>query len=139
MKKLSEVCKIVGVTRRTLQEYDKVGLLKQTSITAGGYWLYDDAAIQKLLLIRIFVEVGYEHKTIKTLLESPTLDMLEEFDRLVDTLEKKHKRIDGMINTIKNLKLTAKLPESTLHAIGYMMLHAFIKIRVLPHILRTPS
>lgn len=85
MKKLSEVCKIVGVTRRTLQEYDKVGLLKPTSITAGGYWLYDDA-IQKLLLIQIFVEVGYEHKTIKTLLESPTLDMLEEFDRLVDTL-----------------------------------------------------
>ena len=25
-----------------------------------------------------------------------------------------------MINTIKNLKLMAKLPESTLHAIGYM-------------------
>lgn len=120
MKRLSEVCKIVGVTRRTLQEYDKVGLLKPTSTTEGGYWLYDDAAIQKLLLIQIFVEVGYERKTIKALLESPTLDMLEEFERLIDTLEKKRKRIDGMINTIKNLKLTAKLPESTLRAMGNM-------------------
>lgn len=120
MKRLSEVCKIVGVTRRTLQEYDKVGLLKPTSTTEGGYWLYDDAAIQKLLLIQIFVEVGYERKTIKTLLESPTLDMLEEFERLIDTLEKKRKRIDGMINTIKNLKLTAKLPESTLRAMDNM-------------------
>ena len=67
MKRLSEVCKIVGVTRRTLQEYDKVGLLKPTSTTEGGYWLYDDAAIQKLILIQIFVEVGYERKTIKAL------------------------------------------------------------------------
>lgn len=120
MKRLSEVCKIVGVTRRTLQEYDKVGLLKPTSATEAGYWLYDDAAIQKLILIQIFVEVGYERKTIKALLESPTLDMLEEFDRLIDTLEKKRKRIDGMINTIKTLKLTAKLPESTLRAMGNM-------------------
>lgn len=37
MKKLSEVCKIVGVTRRTLQEYDKIGLLKPTSKTESGY------------------------------------------------------------------------------------------------------
>ncbi len=118
MKKLSEVCKIVGVTRRTLQEYDKVGLLKPTDTTEAGYWLYDDAAIQNLILIQIFVEVGYERKTIKALLESPTLDMLDEFDHLIDTLKKKRKRIDGMINTIKNLKLTAKLPESTLRAMG---------------------
>lgn len=118
VKKLSEVCKIVGVTRRTLQEYDKVGLLEPTSRNESGYWLYDDAAIQKLILIQIFVEVGYERKAIKALLESPTLDMFAEFDHLIDTLEKKRKRIDGMINTIRNMKLTAKLPESTLRAMG---------------------
>ena len=120
MKKLSEFCKIVGVTRRTLQEYDKIELLKPTSTTENRYWLYDDAAIQKLILIQIFVEGGYERKSIKALLESPTLDMLEEFDRLIDTLEKKRKKIDGMINTIKTLKLTARLPESTLRAMGKM-------------------
>ena len=49
MKRLSEVCKLVGVTRRTLQEYDKVELLKPTSKTEAGYWLYDEAAIQRLI------------------------------------------------------------------------------------------
>lgn len=120
IKRLSEVCKIVGVTRRTMQEYNKVGLLKPTSITEAGYWLYDDAAIQKLILIQIFVEVGYERKTIKALLESPSLDMLYEFDCLINTLEKKRRRIDGMIRTIKTMKLAAKLPESTLRAVGDM-------------------
>ena len=118
MKKLSEVCKIVGVTRRTLQEYDKIGLLKPTSKTESGYWLYDDTAIQTLILIQIFVEGGYERKAIKSLLESHTLDMIEEFDHLIGTLEEKRKRIDGMINTIRTLKITAKLPESTLRAMG---------------------
>lgn len=118
MRKLSEVCKIVGVTRRTLQEYDRIDLINPTSKTDAGYWLYDDIAIQKLILIQIFVEAGYERKAIKTLLESPTLDMLTEFDNLIANLEDKRKRIDGMINTIKTLKLTAKLPESTLRAMG---------------------
>lgn len=118
MKKLSEVCKIVGVTRRTLQEYDKIGLLKPASKTESGYWLYDDAAIQTLILIQIFVEGGYKRKHIKSLLESHTLDMIEEFDHLIEALEEKRKRIDGMINTIRTLKITAKLPESTLRAMG---------------------
>lgn len=93
-------------------------MLKPTSTSKAGYWLYDNAAIQKLILIQIFVEVGYERKTIKALLESPTLDMLDEFNRLINTLEKKRKRIDGMINTIKTLKVAVKLPESTLRAMG---------------------
>lgn len=42
MKKLSEVCKIVGVTRRTLQEYDKIYLLHPSAKTEAGYWLYDE-------------------------------------------------------------------------------------------------
>lgn len=122
MKKLSEVCKIVGVTRRTLQEYNKIGLLKPTSKTESGYWLYDDSAIQTLTIIQIFVEVGYERKVIKSILESPTLDLLTEYDHLIEVLEEKRKRIDGMINTIKihklPAKLPAKLPEVTLRALS---------------------
>ena len=68
MKKLSEVCKTVGVTRRTLQEYDKIGLFSPTSKTDNGYWLYDDDAIKKLVLIQVFIEAGYERKKIKAIL-----------------------------------------------------------------------
>jgi len=119
-KKLSDVCKIVGVTRRTLQEYDKVGLLHPTTKTEAGYWLYDDAAIQRLILIQIFIETGHERKTVKRLLEAPTLDIMSEFDHMISTLEEKRRRIDGMINTVKTLKLTALLPENTLRAFGNM-------------------
>ncbi len=128
MKKLSEVCKIVGVTRRTLQEYDKIGLLKPTSKTESGYWLYDDTAIQALFAIQVFVECGYKRKAIKSLFASNTLDVIDELDHLIETLEEKRKRIDGMINTIRILEIVMKLPESTLlAAIGNFCLNRFYK------------
>ena len=127
MKKLSEVCKIVGVTRRTLQEYDKIGLLKPTSKTESGYWLYDDTAIQALFVIQVFVECGYKRKAIKSLFAFNTLDVIDELDHLIETLEEKRKRIDGMINTIRILEIVMKLPESTLLAIGNFCLNRFYK------------
>ena len=102
MKKLSEVCKIVGVTRRTLQEYDKIGLLHPTEIRGeGNYWYYDDTALMKLRAIRIFIEAGYDRRKIKELLESPETDLSEEFEKIIDILEEKKKHIDGVIRTIK--------------------------------------
>lgn len=120
MKKLSEVCKIVGVTRWTLQEYDKIGLLHPSDKTKSGYWLYDENSIQQLIAIQVFVECGYERKKIKSILEMPSLDLLGEFDKLIVTLEEKKKRIDGMINIVKTLQITAKLPLSTLLAMQRM-------------------
>lgn len=62
MKRISEVTKLTGLSRRALQEYDKMDLLKHSSTTEGGYWLYDDDAIYTLYFIQMFVEVGYSRK-----------------------------------------------------------------------------
>lgn len=109
MKRIREVCKIVGVTRRTLQEYNKIGLLSPTGKTESGYWLYDDEAIEKLLLIKKFVEVGYERKQIKKILESEELNLREEFNKAVDLLKAEREEIDNKIEkiekTIKSMDL----------------------------------
>lgn len=120
MKKLSEVCKTVGVTRRTLQEYDKIGLFSPTSKTDNGYWLYDDDAIKKLVLIQVFIEAGYERKKIKAILESEAFDLPDEYDHVINTLRMKKQRIDGMINTMETLKAAALLPQSTIKALSHV-------------------
>ena len=99
MKKLSEVCRIVGVTRRTLQEYDRIGLFKHSAETQSGYWLYDDEAIWKLYIILIFVEAGYKRLKIKEILSRPQ-DLLNELKTAIQVLKQKRNRIDGLINTI---------------------------------------
>lgn len=127
MKKLSEVCKIIGVTRRTLQEYNTIGLLHPSDKTEAGYWLYDENAIRKLMLIQIFVQCGYKRKKIKDILERPSRDLLDEFDTLITTLEEKQKKIDGMINAIKMLQIVYKLPMSILQAMQRVELENIYK------------
>ena len=45
MKTVNEVSKLTGVSIRTLQYYDQIGLLKPAEYTESGYRLYDDAAL----------------------------------------------------------------------------------------------
>ena len=104
MMKLSEVCQSVGVTRRTLQEYAKIGLLEPTKKTLGGYWYYDDDAVATLQHILIFVEAGYERKRIKEVMDMPKAELLVEYEKAISLLQEKKSKIDGMIVTLGVLK-----------------------------------
>lgn len=56
MKTVSQVTALTGISARTLQYYDEIGLLKPSKLTAAGYRLYDDEALQKLQQILFFKE-----------------------------------------------------------------------------------
>ena len=49
MMTVNEVSKLTGVSIRTLQYYDSIGLLRPTEYTESGYRLYDDTALERLL------------------------------------------------------------------------------------------
>lgn len=110
--KLSEVCRLVGVTRRALQGYDEIGLLKHTDETPAGYWLYDDQALNKLVLIQIFVEIGYSRSHIKEILNKSDLDLDKEYTVAIESLQHKKERIDQMIGCLEAYKKIFSLPSS---------------------------
>lgn len=109
MKKLSEVSKLTGITRRALQGYEAMGLLPPTSKTKAGYWLYDDEAIQKLLIIKVFTEGGYSREEVKTFFESSSSDTLQECNNLINSLNAKKREIEGMIRTVRFFKIERRL------------------------------
>lgn len=110
MKTISEVCKIVGITRKTLRGYDEIGLLSPTVKSEDGNhaWLYDDKAVETLRSIQIFIEAGYKRKDIKRILQDPNLDLAAEYDRIIDALEKKRDWITGWITTMKLMSAVIK-------------------------------
>ena len=110
MKRLSEVCKMVGVTRKILQQYNDIGLLKPTAKTEGGYWLYDDESIQTLMAIQVFVEAGYKHAEIKPLLTAKQDELPGILADVIEKLKVKRAKIDGMINYFQTLINIADLP-----------------------------
>ena len=48
MKTISQVAGLTGISTRTLQYYDEIGLLKPSETTAKGYRLYGDEALERL-------------------------------------------------------------------------------------------
>ena len=71
MKRISQVAKLTGVSVRTLQYYDEIGLLKPTELTPSGYRLYDDDALQTLQQILFLKELDFPLKEIREILENP--------------------------------------------------------------------
>ena len=65
MMTVNEVSKLAGVSIRTLQYYDSIGLLKPAEYTESGYRLYDDAAMERLQQILLFRELKFPLKDIK--------------------------------------------------------------------------
>ena len=59
MMTVHEVSKLTGVSIRTLQYYDKIGLLKPSAYSEAGYRLYDDTSLEKLQQILLFRELQF--------------------------------------------------------------------------------
>jgi len=92
MRTISEVSRLSGVSRRTLQYYDEIGLLKPTEVTEAGYRLYDDEALAQLQQILLYRELQFPLKEISRILHSSDYDRnraLEQQIRLL-TLKKEH-------------------------------------------------
>ena len=59
MMTVKEVSRLTGVSVRTLQYYDRIGLLHPAGYTESGYRLYDDAALETLQQILLFREPDF--------------------------------------------------------------------------------
>ena len=71
MMTVNEVSKLTGVSIRTLQYYDTIGLLKPIEYTESGYRLYDDTSLERLQQILLFKELEFPLKEIKKIIDAP--------------------------------------------------------------------
>ncbi len=120
--KISDVEKIIGVSRKALQEYDKMDLIHPTKKTEAGYWLYDEDALMTVNVIQMFSMVGYSRKEIKEFLPTVTgFDHLEErkerFQEAIKRLEEKKAQIDGLISMARGMAASCDMPSEVLQNI----------------------
>ncbi len=104
MKTISQVAKLAGISPRTLQYYDEIGLLKPSELTLSGYRLYDDKALDKLQQILFFKELGFKLKEINEILQKPDFDKLAVFKRQKELLLLKRNRTDRLIQLLSRLE-----------------------------------
>lgn len=97
---VSIVAKISGVTIRTLQHYDKIGLLKPFERARSGYRYYRKEELYRLQQILFFKELGFSLKKISHILDDPSFDLEEALVYQKETLEQRKVRLHLLLNTI---------------------------------------
>ena len=105
MMTVNEVSKLTGVSIRTLQYYDKIGLLHPANYTEAGYRLYDDAALETLQQILLFRELEFPLKDIKKIISSPDFDRSTALEQQIELLMLKKEHIENLIDLAKGIKL----------------------------------
>lgn len=104
MKTIRQVAEFTGVSIRTLQYYDEIGLLKPSALTSAGYRLYDDAALQRLQQILFFKELDFPLKEIRDILENPEFDRIAAFHKQKELLLIKRSRMERLIQLLERLE-----------------------------------
>ena len=106
MMTVKQVSDLAEVSIRTLQYYDKIGLLSPAELTDAGYRLYDDAAIERLQQILLFRELEFPLKDIKAILNSPDFDRKKALEQQIEMLELKKQHLENLINFARWIKTT---------------------------------
>lgn len=103
MRTVHEVSELTGVSIRTLQYYDKIGLLPPAEYTASGYRLYDDTALEKLQQILLFRELEFPLKDIKKIMENSCFDRGKALSQQIALLTLKMERLQNLIDLAREI------------------------------------
>ena len=106
MMTVNEVSKRTGVSIRTLQYYDKIGLLRAAGRTEAGYRLYDDAALERLQQILLFRELEFPLKDIQKIVENPAFDRQKALEQQITLLTLKKQHLEDLIGLAQKIRTT---------------------------------
>ncbi len=108
---IQELSRLSGVTTRALRWYDKIGLLKPTGRTEGGYRRYGPVEVDRLQDILYYRALGVELARVKEILDDPSYDRLAVLRSHLSALEGERDRVQRLIDSVKETILTQERNE----------------------------
>ena len=100
---LREVCAKYKVSRRAVQGYEKVGIVKSTGKNKMGHLLYDVAAQERIGTIRMYQELGFSVRDIKEIIDAPKVSIIPILEDQMEKLKKEMRRIEEQIEILNDL------------------------------------
>lgn len=94
---LREMCESVGVSRRSIQCYEKAGLMLPTDKNKYGHLLYDKNALHRAKMIKFMQELGFKLREIKEIIDAPNKVIKEAFERRINELEEETVKLNQII------------------------------------------
>lgn len=106
---LRELCETVGVTRRSIQCYEKAGLMHAQSKNKYGYLIYDENSLETARQIHFLQELGFSLKEIGSLNTLTVDERKGEVEAKIENLRLKRSRTDELI--VRAQKYLEKITE----------------------------
>ena len=100
-QKLRQVCAELNISRRTIQEYEKEGLVSPSGKNKYGHLLYGEAERERIRLVRFYQQVGFPLEEIKALMEAPVPIRKAALERKEGELESECLRLQELIRQVK--------------------------------------
>ena len=94
---LREICETLGVSRRTIQGYEKAGLVAATGRNKYGHLLYDDTARLRIAQIKFYQQLGFSIKEITVIIDASNDVLKTALEQQVQKLRKEKTEIDELI------------------------------------------
>ncbi len=121
---IGEVAERVGLSLRTVRYYEEVGLLTRTARSEGGFRLFDQAQVDRLLLIKRMKPIGMSLDEMRLLLDARDSFMSAEDKRalagtgarlreFVETAEARCEELESQLRSARELagQIRAELGE----------------------------
>lgn len=101
---VGEICRITGITRKTLFYYDRIGLLVPYGRTEPQQFkLYDRERLERLNCIIEYRRAGLRIAEIRALLDDCYVNRLEVMNGALERLLREKNRVDLQIRNLKEL------------------------------------
>lgn len=103
LKSLREVCDLLGISRRTIQNYEKAGLVAPAERNKYGYLLYGEKEQKRIGQIKMYQKFGFTVKEIKELMGATEREKKEALMKKVDELKAKKDEIEYIIERAERM------------------------------------
>ena len=94
MMTVSEVSRLAHISKRTLQYYDRIGLLCPSARSAAGYRLYSESDLERLQQILLFRELEFPLSEIHRIMNAPGYDRTDALEKQIEMLSLKKEHLD---------------------------------------------
>ena len=94
---LKTMCELLNVSRRSIQCYEKAGLMMPTDKNKYGHLLYDERAFHRAEMIRFFQQLGFKLREVKEIIDAPNDVIKEALEKRVGELENEKESLNRII------------------------------------------
>ena len=98
---IHELSKIAKISTRTLRYYHEIDLLKPKRINSSGYRIYGEDEVDKLQQILFYKSMGFKLEDIKSIVSSPSFDIMTALNSHKKELLKRREEIDLLIENVE--------------------------------------